>query len=187
MPYTVRVAENSHYMDESEAYDHGTYPTREAAQAACHKIVDDFLTQSRKPSMSADALFKLYTSFAIITRRDDVAGVPGRYGWDGGYGTSAYVDPREDMVAILMTQRVLDAPKERRSTSISGPRRIRRSTTERAALPYPVIPTEAAARLPRGGAVKGSHSRGRDAFAAQAVKSGSLRRPDDEGSGARPE
>ncbi len=41
---------------------------------------------------------------SVITRRDDVAGVPGRFGWDGGYGTSAYSDPREDLVAILMTQ-----------------------------------------------------------------------------------
>lgn len=41
---------------------------------------------------------------SIITRRDDVAASPGRYGWDGGLGTSGYSDPREDMVAILMTQ-----------------------------------------------------------------------------------
>jgi CubicO group peptidase (beta-lactamase class C family) len=47
---------------------------------------------------------------SVITRRDNVAGVPGRYGWDGGYGTSWYSDPREDMVAILMTQRVWDSP-----------------------------------------------------------------------------
>jgi CubicO group peptidase (beta-lactamase class C family) len=45
---------------------------------------------------------------SMITRRDDVAGVPGRYGWDGGYGTSWYVDPREEMVGILMTQRLWD-------------------------------------------------------------------------------
>ena len=47
---------------------------------------------------------------SIITQRDDVAGVPGRFGWDGGYGTSGYSDPKEDMVAILMTQRVWDSP-----------------------------------------------------------------------------
>ena len=47
---------------------------------------------------------------AVVTRRDDVAGVPGRFGWDGGYGTSAYTDPAEDMVAILMTQRLWDSP-----------------------------------------------------------------------------
>lgn len=42
---------------------------------------------------------------SMITRRDDVAAVPGRFGWDGGYGTSWSSDPKEDMVAILMTQR----------------------------------------------------------------------------------
>lgn len=47
---------------------------------------------------------------SVITRRDDVAGVPGRFGWDGGYGTSGYTDPKEDMIAILMTQRVWESP-----------------------------------------------------------------------------
>jgi CubicO group peptidase (beta-lactamase class C family) len=41
---------------------------------------------------------------SIITRRDDVASVPGRFGWDGGFGTSWYADPQEDMTATLMTQ-----------------------------------------------------------------------------------
>jgi CubicO group peptidase (beta-lactamase class C family) len=43
---------------------------------------------------------------SMITKRDDVAAVPGRFGWDGGYGTSWCSDPKEDMVAILMTQRL---------------------------------------------------------------------------------
>ncbi len=47
---------------------------------------------------------------SIITRRDDLAGVPGRYGWDGGYGTSWYSDPKEDLILILMTQRIWDSP-----------------------------------------------------------------------------
>jgi CubicO group peptidase (beta-lactamase class C family) len=47
---------------------------------------------------------------SIITRRDELAGVPGRFGWDGGYGTSGYIDPKEDLVGILLTQRVLDSP-----------------------------------------------------------------------------
>jgi CubicO group peptidase (beta-lactamase class C family) len=41
---------------------------------------------------------------------DDLAGTSGRYGWDGGYGTSWYVALREDLVGILMTQRVWDSP-----------------------------------------------------------------------------
>jgi CubicO group peptidase (beta-lactamase class C family) len=46
---------------------------------------------------------------AINTRRDGLAATPGRYGWDGGYGTSWYVDPAEDLIGILLTQRVWDA------------------------------------------------------------------------------
>ena len=42
----------------------------------------------------------------IVTRRDAGSDVPGRFGWDGGYGTSWASDPREGMVAILMTQRL---------------------------------------------------------------------------------
>jgi CubicO group peptidase (beta-lactamase class C family) len=47
---------------------------------------------------------------SMVTRRDDVAAVPGRYGWDGGLGTSWYSDPREEMVGILMTQRAWTSP-----------------------------------------------------------------------------
>ena len=43
---------------------------------------------------------------SMITRRDDISAVPGRFGWDGGLGTSWYADPTEEMLAILMTQRL---------------------------------------------------------------------------------
>jgi CubicO group peptidase (beta-lactamase class C family) len=41
---------------------------------------------------------------SVVTRRTELAGVPGRFGWDGAFGGSWYVDPREDLVGILMTQ-----------------------------------------------------------------------------------
>jgi CubicO group peptidase (beta-lactamase class C family) len=47
---------------------------------------------------------------SVVTRRDGVAAVPGRYGWDGGYGTSWASDPAEELVGILMTQRGFDRP-----------------------------------------------------------------------------
>ncbi len=47
---------------------------------------------------------------SVVTRRDDIAAVPGRYGWDGGLGTSWYSDPREEMVIILMTQCAWTSP-----------------------------------------------------------------------------
>jgi CubicO group peptidase (beta-lactamase class C family) len=42
---------------------------------------------------------------SVITRRSDLAGVPGRFGWDGAFGTSWYVDPMEEFIGVLMTQR----------------------------------------------------------------------------------
>ena len=41
----------------------------------------------------------------IVTARNDIADVPGRFGWDGAFGTSLYVDPKEELVGVLMTQR----------------------------------------------------------------------------------
>jgi CubicO group peptidase (beta-lactamase class C family) len=43
---------------------------------------------------------------SVLTKRDGVSSVPGRYGWDGGLGTSWWSDPAEDLVGILMTQRM---------------------------------------------------------------------------------
>jgi CubicO group peptidase (beta-lactamase class C family) len=38
-------------------------------------------------------------------------GVPrGAYGWDGGFGTSWFNDPKSGLIAILLTQRVFDGP-----------------------------------------------------------------------------
>lgn len=47
---------------------------------------------------------------SVVTRRDDLSAVPGRYGWDGGYGTSWASDPKEGIVAILMTQGLWTSP-----------------------------------------------------------------------------
>jgi CubicO group peptidase (beta-lactamase class C family) len=47
---------------------------------------------------------------AVVVRRDDPCASPGRFGWDGGYGTSGHSDPAEDLVGILLTQRLMDSP-----------------------------------------------------------------------------
>jgi CubicO group peptidase (beta-lactamase class C family) len=48
---------------------------------------------------------------SIVTRRDDITGDVGTFGWDGGLGTSWRSDPKEEMVGILMTQRAWTSPK----------------------------------------------------------------------------
>ncbi|HEX6873437.1 MAG TPA: serine hydrolase domain-containing protein [Micromonosporaceae bacterium] len=40
---------------------------------------------------------------AVTTGPDDIS-APGRYGWDGGYGTSWFNDPSRNLVAIAMSQ-----------------------------------------------------------------------------------
>jgi CubicO group peptidase (beta-lactamase class C family) len=42
---------------------------------------------------------------AVVSERTGLAS-PGTFGWDGGYTTSGHSDPVEEMVGVLMTQRV---------------------------------------------------------------------------------
>jgi CubicO group peptidase (beta-lactamase class C family) len=48
---------------------------------------------------------------SVAIQRRDVFHAPGRFGWDGGFGTSAYTDPVEGMIGILLTQRMMDSPE----------------------------------------------------------------------------
>jgi CubicO group peptidase (beta-lactamase class C family) len=48
---------------------------------------------------------------SVFTRRDGLCDRPGRFGWDGGYGTSWYSDPQENLTGILLTQRMTDSPQ----------------------------------------------------------------------------
>ena len=41
---------------------------------------------------------------SVVTSPDDVSAVPGRYGWNGGYGTFWVNDPTRRLIAIAMTQ-----------------------------------------------------------------------------------
>src|SRR6266849_2408335 len=52
---------------------------------------------------------------SVFTRRDDLYTAPGRFGWDGGYATSWYSDPREQLTGLLLTQRMMDSPQPPRA------------------------------------------------------------------------
>jgi CubicO group peptidase (beta-lactamase class C family) len=41
----------------------------------------------------------------VATERRVLSPSPGSFGWDGAFGTSWQVDPKEQLVGILMTQR----------------------------------------------------------------------------------
>jgi CubicO group peptidase (beta-lactamase class C family) len=40
----------------------------------------------------------------VVTAPDAVAQVSGRYGWDGGFGTSWFNDPNRELIGVVMTQ-----------------------------------------------------------------------------------
>jgi CubicO group peptidase (beta-lactamase class C family) len=77
-------------------------------------MTTDQMTAEQKAASQADFFPGFWDShgwgfgLAIDTRRDNLWQTPGRFGWDGGYGTSWYVDPREELIGILLTQRVWD-------------------------------------------------------------------------------
>ena len=47
---------------------------------------------------------------SVVTKRTDMAASVGRFGWDGGLGTSWYADPTEGLSGILMTQQAWTSP-----------------------------------------------------------------------------
>jgi CubicO group peptidase (beta-lactamase class C family) len=47
----------------------------------------------------------------VITRRISLQPSPGSFGWNGGTGVTVYTDPAEEMVMILLTQRLMTSPE----------------------------------------------------------------------------
>jgi hypothetical protein len=61
--YHLRVYDNFHYMDESEAYDHGQFGTYEEALTAAKAIVDEFFKQNWKSGIAPDDLLGQYSQY----------------------------------------------------------------------------------------------------------------------------
>ncbi len=61
--FVVRVADNFHYMDESEIYTHGEFTTWDEAVIAAKNIVDRCLIEDYEPDMTAEILYSRYKSF----------------------------------------------------------------------------------------------------------------------------
>jgi CubicO group peptidase (beta-lactamase class C family) len=62
-----------------------------------------------EPIIGAGASWGLATSVDIAPAFPWMT--PGRWGWTGGSGTTAYADPSRDLVSILLTQREMTGPR----------------------------------------------------------------------------
>jgi CubicO group peptidase (beta-lactamase class C family) len=89
----------------------GVHQGRRLLSAASVKeMTRDQLTPAQKEA-SANTFFPdFFTThgwgygMAVITAPDAVTPTPGRYGWDGGFGTSWINDPNRGLIGIVMTQ-----------------------------------------------------------------------------------
>lgn len=76
-----------------------------------HRMTTDCLTPGQR---AASSLFLEGQGWgyggSVDVNTDDPWTVPGRYGWVGGSGTSAHIDPSWDTVAVLLTQVEMNDP-----------------------------------------------------------------------------
>jgi len=86
---------------------------RGLAQASVDAMTNDQLVPEQR--QGADIFFGNHSSWGfgmgVNIRREKPWIVPGCSGWNGGFGTSAYSDPANDFIGILLTQRMMDSPE----------------------------------------------------------------------------
>jgi len=63
LKYHLRIYENSHYMDEDEAYNFGTFDTYDAAVVDAQRIVQDFFDDSLNNEVKVEDLLTQYLLF----------------------------------------------------------------------------------------------------------------------------
>ena len=84
------------------------------SQASVEVMTTDQLTPEQKAISGLGPNFfdNLGWGFgvSVVTRRVDLAGSIGAFGWSGGLGTTSLTDPREEMVGVLLTQRAWTSP-----------------------------------------------------------------------------
>jgi CubicO group peptidase (beta-lactamase class C family) len=94
--------------------DKGRYPGgRLLSRLSVETMTTDQLSPEQKQA-TGPGLFDNHGygfGVSVVTRRDDISMVPGRYGWDGGLGCCWTSDPAEGMTTILLTQKMWDSPE----------------------------------------------------------------------------
>ena len=83
------------------------------SRASVELMTSDQVTAEQ--GAGAEIFFGAYSSWgfgmSVTIQRNEIFHTPGRFGWDSGFGTSAYTDPAEGMIGILFTQRLVDSPE----------------------------------------------------------------------------
>ncbi|WP_394846913.1 beta-lactamase family protein [Pendulispora brunnea] len=84
------------------------------SEASVNEMHTDHLTQEQKRASEWIPDFFAHQGWgfgmAVITEGDKLKRSPGSFGWDGGFGSSCYIDPEKKLIGILMTQRAWTSP-----------------------------------------------------------------------------
>lgn len=85
--FHLRIYENSHYTDESEAYNYGRYATYEEAVIAAKAIVDDFFEHNWQPGIKPESLMGQYCLYG-----EDPVVLPNEHGEFEPFSARAYAN-----------------------------------------------------------------------------------------------
>jgi hypothetical protein len=85
--FHLRIYENNHYMDESEAYNHGQYNSYEEAMIKAKSIVDEFFEHNWKPGVTPDYLIGQYCLYG-----DDPIILPNEHGKHERFSARTYAE-----------------------------------------------------------------------------------------------
>ena len=89
MKFHLRVYDNFHYTDESEAYNHGQYETYEEALAVAKAIVDEFLVHNWKKGSTENELIVQFLFYG-----EDPIILPNGHGEQESFSARKYVVTR---------------------------------------------------------------------------------------------
>ena len=82
-------------------------------RATVELMTSDQLTREQRAG--SELFFGSHSSWAlgmaVDIGRSEIFHTPGRFGWTGALGTTAYIDPSREMIGILFTQRMMDSPE----------------------------------------------------------------------------
>jgi CubicO group peptidase (beta-lactamase class C family) len=82
------------------------------SHAAVELMTSDQLTPAQRAG--SELFFGTHSSWgfgmAVDIHRNQIFHSPGRFGWTGGLGTTAYTDPANGLIGILYTPRLMDSP-----------------------------------------------------------------------------
>jgi CubicO group peptidase (beta-lactamase class C family) len=83
------------------------------SRASVELMTSDQLTPEQRAG--SEIFFGAHSSWglgmAVNIARDEIYRTLGRFGWDGGLGTTAYIDPAERAIGILFTHRMMESPE----------------------------------------------------------------------------